>query len=230
MRQYSDYRDVDFAEKLDKLGYTPLDVMITGVTGAGKSTTLNAVFQRTVAAVGDGVDPETMTLDPYRLSRWLRLWDTPGLGDGIEQDIRHSKGMIDLLYKTFQCDGREYGFIDLVIVIIEGSNRDMGTTYRLINDVIAPNIESSRIVVAINQADMAMKGRHWNYTLSRPDDVLKGFLEEQALSIQRRVKEATGKYIKKPVYYSAQQHYNIESFLDCIIDSIPTARRTINQR
>ena len=49
----------------------------------------------------------------------------------------------------------------MVLVIIEGSNRDMGTTYQLLNEVVIPNIQSDRILVAINQADFAMKGRHW---------------------------------------------------------------------
>lgn len=35
----------------------------------------------------------------------------------------------------------------------------MGTTYRLLNEVIVPNFQKERILVAINQADMAMKGR-----------------------------------------------------------------------
>lgn len=224
---YSEYRENYLFEKMDYLGYSPLDVMITGVTGAGKSTTLNAVFQKTVAEVGDGTDPETMELDYYSLSEWVRLWDTPGLGDGIQQDKEHSKKMISLLNKTFEIDGKSYGFIDLALVIIEGSNRDMGTTYHLINDVIVPNIQKDRILVAINQADMAMKGRHWDKDENMPDDVLESFLEEQAESIQRRVKEATGVTIKKPVYYSAEKKYNIGKFLDFIIDSIPDSRRQI---
>lgn len=224
--KYDDYRAVDIAEKLEKLGYTPLDVMVTGVTGAGKSTTLNTIFSRTVATVGDGVDPETMNIDSYSLNKWLRIWDTPGLGDGIEQDKIHQREMKRLLNKTFQRDNKQYGFIDLVIVIIEGSNRDMGTTYKLISNVIN-NIPSNRIIVAVNQADMAMKGRHWNENESQPDDTLKAFLEEQAESIQRRIKEATGKNIRMPVYYSAKKQYNIEAFIDSIIDSIPKMKRTI---
>ncbi|MDQ7084397.1 MAG: hypothetical protein Q9M36_05480 [Sulfurovum sp.] len=44
------------------------DVMVTGVTGAGKSTTLNALFQKEISKVGRGVEPETMTLDSYKLN------------------------------------------------------------------------------------------------------------------------------------------------------------------
>lgn len=222
---YNTYRKDDVIRKLTDMNISPLDALITGVTGAGKSTTLNTVFEKTVAAVGDGTYPKTEMLESYTLDNCIRLWDTPGLGDGVKEDKNHSRKIISLLHKTYQRNNIKYGFIDLVIVIIEGSNRDMGTTYTLLNDVIVPNIQKDRIIVAINQADMAMKGCHWDYQKNMPDSVLKDFLEQQAFSIQRRVKEATGIIIKKPVYYSAQYKYNIDVFLDAIIDNIPTVKR-----
>lgn len=205
----------------------PLDVMVTGVTGAGKSTTLNAFFQKTIAKVGDGVDPETMELDAYALNDFFRVWDTPGLGDGVKIDQVHKKKMVDLLYKTYSVDGIQYGFIDMVMVIIEGSNRDMGTTYTLLNEVIVPNIQKDRIFVVINQADVAMKGRHWDYSVNEPDFQLIEFLEEQAISIQKRVKEATGINIMKPVYYSAEYGWNVQKVFDFIIDHMPLQRRPL---
>ena len=167
--KFSSYRTDDIDTNLKKMQIRPLDVMVTGVTGAGKSTTLNAFFQKTVAKVGDGVDPETMELDAYELNDFFRVWDTPGLGDGVEIDQIHKKKMIDLLYKTYTSDGKTYGFIDMVIIIVEGANRDMGTTYTLLNEVIVPNIQKDRILVVINQADVAMKGRHWNTNIQSPD-------------------------------------------------------------
>ena len=67
----------------------------------------------------------------------------------------------------------------LAVVVIEGSNRDMGTTYALLNEVLVPSIQSDRILVLINQADMAMKGRHWDHVNRRPDPVLLDFLDQQ---------------------------------------------------
>ena len=224
---YADYRLKTIDEKLEKARFYPLDVMVTGVTGAGKSTTLNSLFEKEVAKVGDGVDPETMELDSYRLNELMRFWDTPGLGDGVEADKVHSKKLVDMLYDTYVLDNNEYGFIDIVLVIIEGSNRDMGTTYKLLNEIIVPNFQSDRILVAINQADVAMKGRHWDFFNNRPDEVLLDYLEKQAYSIQRRVKEATGITIKKPVYYSAEKGYNMSKLFDLIIDNMPKCRREL---
>lgn len=223
--KFDTYRTNDILANLTRIKIRPLDVMVTGVTGAGKSTTLNAFFQRTVARVGDGVDPETMELDAYALNDYFRLWDTPGLGDGVHIDQIHQKKMIDLLYKTYSTDNSTYGFIDMVLVIIEGANRDMGTTYTLLNEVIVPNIQRDRILVVINQADVAMKGRHWNHITNTPDTSLIAFLDEQACSIQKRVREATGISILKPVYYSAEYGWNVQAVIDFIIDHMPKERR-----
>ena len=227
MKTLNNYRVRDIEKKLEKARFRPLDVMVTGVTGAGKSTTLNTIFRKNVATVGNGVEPETMYLDYYSLNDVFRLWDTPGLGDGVANDETHKRKLVDLLYKTYSLDGNIYGWIDSVIVVLEGLNRDMGSTYTLLNEVIVPNIQAERILVVINQADMAMKGRHWNKETNRPDEVLLDFLEKQTISIQNRVKEATGVTIKKPVYYSAEYGYNVEKLLDFIIDNMIVERRSL---
>lgn len=225
--KFNTYRKNDIDANLRQACFRPLDVMVTGVTGAGKSTTLNSFFENSVAKVGDGVDPETMELESYKLNDVFRLWDTPGLGDGVEIDKIHKKKIVDFLYKSYSHDGKTYGFIDMVLVVIEGSNRDMGTTYTLLNEVIVPNIQRDRIFVVINQADMAMKGRHWNYNTNTPDVKLVDFLEKQAYSIQKRVKESTGVSILKPVYYSAEYGYNLNAVFDLIIDYMPLQRRLL---
>lgn len=223
--KFNTYRTTDINNNLNHIGIRPLDVMVTGVTGAGKSTTLNAFFQKTVAKVGDGVDPETMELDAYALNDFFRVWDTPELGDGVEKDKIHKKKLIDLLYKTYSVDNQIYGFIDMVLVIIEGATRDMGSTYTLLNEIIVPNIQKNRILVAINQADIAMKGFYWNNITKLPDSQLINFLNDKAISIKERVKEATGVDILTPVYYSAEYNWNVKAVFDFIIDHMPSEKR-----
>ena len=218
---YQSYRYNELEKKSKKIGII-FDVMVTGVTGAGKSTTLNTIFQKEVAKVGIGVAPETMMLNSYMLNNSFRLWDTPGLGDGKQKDGEHSEKIIDLLYKKY---GENNGFIDLVLVIVDGSNRDMGTTYEILNKIITPNFQKDRILVAVNQADAAMKGRHWNYVENKPDQILLEFLESKVESIKDRLKESTGMTIKRPIYYSSEYRYNIEKLLDLLIDNMPKEKR-----
>ena len=222
---YGRYRHTELEQKLVTMGAYPLDVLVTGVTGAGKSTTLNSFFQREVAKVGTGVDPETMEVASYRLAQNLRIWDTPGLGDSPEADRRHIEEITDQLQRQYTLGGAAYELIDLVLVILDGSSRDMHTNDILLNEVLLPGIHQSRILVAVNQADFAMKGRHWDADSCTPDRELLSFLNDKAHSIQRRVQESTGTVIPLPICYSAKYGYHVDRLFDLIIDNIPKQRR-----
>ena len=219
------YRIDDIERNLKIAKFRPLDVLIVGGTGAGKSSTINALFENTIAKIGEGCEPETMEISSMKLNDRIRFWDSPGLGDGVTKDKSHSEKLRNLLYRTYQLDHKEYGLIDMVLVILDGSGRDLGTTYRLLNDVIVPNFQIDRILVAINQADIAMKGRHWEEEKNCPDDMLQEFLEKKAESVGKRIKEATGVSITEPVFYSAEKGYHMEKLLDVIIDNMPIERR-----
>ena len=211
-----------------------INLMVTGATGVGKSSTINALFGEEVAKVGTSVDPETMEIDKYELDN-LIIWDTPGLGDGKEADNRHSKRIIDKLYEK---DENGDLLIDLVLVILDGSSRDLGTSYELINSVIIPNLgenKKNRMLVAINQADVAMKGKYWNAEENKPEEKLQEFLEDKVKSVKRRIKEATGVEIE-PIYYSAgekeegymqQKPYNLAKLLYYILQCTPEEKRLV---
>ena len=221
------YRVDDIRNNLNIAGFTPLDVLVVGATGAGKSSTINALFERKVAKIGTGCDPETMEISSMKLNNLIRLWDSPGLGDNIARDQRYSEKLIELLYRDYYFMNHRYGLIDTVLVILDASVRDLGTAYSLLNNVIAPNFQIDRVLVAINQADLAMKGRHWDEYRNCPDNVLNDFLDEKADSVQRRLKEATGMKVLKPVCYSAERGYNVARLLDMIIDHMPRERRKL---
>ena len=221
------YRINDIKKNLEIAGYRPLDVLVVGGTGAGKSSTINALFEKDVAKIGRSCNPETMNVDSMELNDYMRFWDSPGLGDNVVSDKAHSKKIIDMLYKDYYIDSKRYGLIDTVLVILDGSGRDMGTTYHLLNDVIAPNFQIKRVLVAINQADVAMKGRHWDEKNNCPDSTLLEFLEEKAESVRSRLAEATGVKVMKPVFFSAEQGYNVNRLLDMLIDNIPKERRKL---
>ena len=211
---------------------TKVNVLITGATGCGKSSTINALFKTEKAKVGTSPNPETMEITKYELGP-LTLWDSPGLGDGVEADKRHAAGIRKLL-----TDKDENGnlLIDVILVILDGSSRDLGTSYELIRAVIAPCLNESdkkRLIIGINQADMAMKGKHWDSDKNKPDDVLMSFLKEKEQSVHDRILEATNLSIQ-PVSYSAgfkeegmpqENPYNLSKLLYYIMDSIPSEKR-----
>lgn len=218
--------------RMQQLKTTKVNILITGATGSGKSSTINALFNTEVAKVGQGVDPETIDIAKYELNNVV-LWDSPGLGDGKEADNRHAKNIIGKLREK---DKNGDALIDLVLVILDGSSRDLGTSFELINQVIIPNLgeNTDRLLVAINQCDVAMKGRNWNNEKNCPEQPLIDFLEEKVESTRRRIKEATGVDIT-PIYYSAgfkdgneQQHpYNLSKLLLFIVQHTKSEKRAV---
>ena len=249
----------ELLKRLRNFCNTETNIMLVGATGCGKSSTINALFavgeqgeevyeddeeeldesilatqkkRIEVAKVGTKADPETKDIEKFTIGK-LVLWDTPGLGDGTEIDEHHKEVITELLREE---DDEGNALIDLVLVILDGSTRDLGTSYKILNDVIIPELkdDTKRILVALNQADIAMKtGRHWDYEKNEPDDILIKFLDEKVESIKTRIKEGSGIDIS-PVYYCAGYEeeggdvvrpYNLSKLLYYIMQSLPSQKQ-----
>lgn len=250
----SDEEKKNLLKRLRSFCNAETNIMLVGATGCGKSSTINALFgvgeekeidgegeeavempqkkRIEVAKVGTKADPETKDIEKYRIGN-LILWDTPGLGDGTEIDEHHKEVITELLREEDE-DGN--ALIDLVLVILDGSTKDLGTSYHILNDVIIPELgeEKNRILIALNQADIAMKtGRHWNYEKNEPDEILINFLEEKVQSIKTRIKEDSDLDVE-PIYYCAGYEeesgdvvhpYNLSKLLYYIMKSLPSQKR-----
>ena len=244
-------------KKLRKFNNSQTNIMLVGATGCGKSSTINALFgigqegiaednenaeendeenarnrYVEVAKVGSKADPETKDIEKYTIGN-LILWDTPGLGDGTSID-EHYKEIIQELLDEEDEDGN--ALIDLVLLVLDGSTKDLGTSYKVLNEVIIPKLgdETDRILVVLNQADIAMKtGRHWDYEKNEPDETLIQYLNEKVDSIKARIKEDSGIDIE-PIYYCAGYKeesgdvvypYNLSKLLLYILNSVPSHKR-----
>ncbi|PAT30972.1 hypothetical protein CLI92_00145 [Vandammella animalimorsus] len=219
---------------LEKIRNTKINLLIVGGTGVGKSSTINAIFSMDCAKVGRGTTPETNEIACYELNNMV-LWDTPGLGDSTQKDNIYKE---QIKNKLLEKDKNGNFLIDLVLLLIDGGSRDYSSAYTLINEIIAPNLGSKeegcekRLLVAINQADMAMKGRNWDYSKSEPNEELKKFLDEKVATTKSRIKEDTNLDIEA-IYYSAgykeegidPKPYNLAKLLNFITEKLPSKKR-----
>ncbi len=115
--------------------------------------------------------------------------------------------------------------IDAVVVVVDASSRDLGTTFEMINNLIRPYLgDDKRITIALNKCDAAMSGRHWDGNM--PDAKLITFIDDKCRSVKERLKDSTG-INADPIFYSAEYNYNISRLLLAIINSIPDEKRYI---
>ncbi len=234
--------DISDSEKVKKLSQLlrlrnrSVNILVTGATGVGKSSTINALFNMELAKVGVGVDPETSVIECYELEN-LTIWDTPGVGDNVKTDKAIKRAIVEKLNETDEDDKQ---VIDLVLVVLDASSKDLGTTFDLINNVLIPSMEddaSKRILIALNQSDIAMKGAHWDKEKNEPDEVLQNFLEKKVASVGRRIYEATG-LKADPIYFCSgymeegdtadmRKPYNLTKLLYYIVKAVPKDKRLV---
>lgn len=199
--------------------------------GAGKSSTINALFEQEVSTVGNTFLPETMEIQEYDMKEII-LWDTPGLGDGPKADEIHTEKIIKKL-KEVDINGQQ--LIDNVVVVIDGRTRDLGSVYKLINEVVVPNLPNAenRMVIAVNKIDEILSGVHWKEDTNEPDLELIAYLEEMMNKISQRLLEDTGIEFN-PIYYKAgktledgrqEKPYNMSKVLFNIVKKTPSNKQ-----
>ncbi|MBQ0164583.1 MAG: 50S ribosome-binding GTPase [Bacteroidales bacterium] len=232
----ADEDKIQLLKNIRHLSEERMNILVTGGTGCGKSSTINALFNADRAKVGTGASPETQRVARYELDN-LVIWDTPGFGDGKVEDENHKRNIIRKLHEPDPKNPNRL-LIDLVLVIIDGSTRDLGTAFDLINNVIIPNLgekKEERILIAINQADAAMKGYGWDRQNHKPTPELTKFLEEKVEDVKNRIFKSTGVKVD-PIYYSAgftdpggkqETSYNISKLLYYIIEKSPAEKRLV---
>ena len=197
--------DLSMGEKKERLSRLvrirekKVNIMLVGATGSGRSSTAKALFNMDAARVG--ADLKTDSVTSYVLGN-LTVWvcDIPAPGCGAKSGEKYNTMLVKKLSET---DENGNPLIDMVLVVLDASSKDLGTSFDLINKVLIPCLgegRHGRILIGLNHADMAMKGKYWDAEKNEPDEVLLEYLKKKAESAEKRIRETTGLTIK-PVYY-----------------------------
>ena len=83
-----------------------LNFLLLGRTGKGKSSTVNSFFGQEVAPVGD-YEPTTITVEQYDHEINgipVRIWDTPGLCDDLEEEDNDRRYLQEVCEKIKEID------------------------------------------------------------------------------------------------------------------------------
>lgn len=211
----------------------PIQVCLTGSTGVGKSSVINALLGKSAATVGVGPAPETFSITPYAMKGFV-FWDTPGLGDTVKKDTLYEELIREKLNEK---NTNEELCIDFVLILVDGESRDLGTTSKLIRQVILPNLRTQkkkRLLLVINKVDRMLSGHHWDTVKKRPDAVLSARMAQKEESLRQRIREETNLDLETiclsagytdPETMQQEQAYNILRMLVKILAMVPGQKR-----
>lgn len=172
-------------------------VLLIGATGSGKSSLVNALLderscsEKSRAEVSV-VDPMTNVIEKYEAAS-LDLWDTPGMGDGVVNDAKHSGDIKNWL------DSRNSQDV-VLMAVFDANTRDYGSTFRVLNNIGKRDFK--KIVLCVNRIDAMFPmgifaseyqefDRECSYDCSAKSKFGVKILEKSD-SIKKRVEESVG--------------------------------------
>jgi predicted GTPase len=199
---------------------SPPTICVIGLSGVGKSSTINAMFgaNRAVSATIRGTtrfDADTYEIASTRvagleLNCTLRVYDAVGLGEDIELDANYLRR-----YKTHlpKCD--------IALWIVAARNRALALDQSYLQQLakVLPNL-----VIGLNQVDL-VEPLNWNAAANLPSKEQQKAIAE--ITADRKAKLA--RYARQGqvavIPYSALHYYNLQTlYLECV-RAAPRPRR-----
>ncbi|MGS0639233.1 YfjP family GTPase [Citrobacter sp. VF227] len=187
------------------LHYEPV-IGIMGVTGAGKSSLCNALFQQPVCLTGDLT---ACTRMPQRLTlrvgtHRMTLVDLPGVGETPERDEEYQR-----LYRSLLTE------LDLIIWVLRTDDRARGADIATHRRLLAEGAEPSRFLFVLSRADLVPP---------QPAGLEGGLSQAQQMSLAVLSAQAAGLFPSSfPVMaVSAHTGHNLPAFVALMLHALPS--------
>lgn len=202
---------------------TPPKIALLGLTGVGKSSTINALFNAG-RPVSHSV-PCTQSAEAVIVSTnkgKLEIYDMPGLGEGIKKDEEHLK-----TYKQIIPN------IDVVLWII--NTRTEYTYFQIcLKKILPTDIQEQKqflkkMVFAINKVDLFNSSENlndnsyenqWNTTVNLPGVVQQKHIQEFADNTLEIIHDVAPDWSGTICAYSAAKRYHLEELMLEILSHI----------
>lgn len=188
----SQFKSFNFNEKVDATynSIPPLNIVVAGKTGVGKSTLINAIFGKEMAAVGVG-EPVTQHLECYTLPKSpITIFDSKGIETGTgEESMKGLNEICELVEeRNFSPNTNDYIHICWYCVSAE-SKRFEPNEAEMVRRLAAKNIP---VVVVLTQSSNGEETNQLIATISRS---LNGVISnENIIAVMAQAKSCDSEY------------------------------------
>ncbi len=200
----------------------PPKIAIIGQAGAGKSSTINALFGTSLPVGHVGactteeaeLRVEAQTVDGA--NGVITVFDMPGLGDDPDLDCAEYKQLYNQVLS--ECD--------VAVWVINAASRAMGYDKQMIRDVVAPSQDqlTSRLVIGLNQVDLMQPGS-WFHRANLPSKSQKETIAKRLEYIIELFRDIVpGIDVSRIIPYSAMRGYHLEQLFEAMLNACDSDR------
>lgn len=204
-----------------ELNTRPPSIGLVGVSGVGKSSTVNSMFKTKLAvshtvACTKEFEETQLSLHMHRgemvgEEAHLIVVDAPGLGEDIELDPKYIE-----MYKT------HLKSCDVILWILSARNRAMALDQSYLRHFA--NFHD-RMVFGVNQVDL-VHPMNWNMNIDLPSPEMETRINKIASDRSQKLESIVGDSVEV-IPYSATRGFNLEKLFNRLILAIPETRRWI---
>lgn len=200
----------------------PPTICLIGLSGVGKSSTMNAMFgtNRTVSGSTRGThrfNARTFEIVSHRLEGasvtcQLKVYDAPGLGEDVALDDNYIERYRQHLPKC-----------DVALWIVAARNRALALDQQYLSRLadVLPNL-----VIGINQVDL-VDPLTWDERINMPSRAQEPVIAAIVADRQEKLGRLAASRVEAApaVAYSALRYYNLQALFAACVKAAPPAQR-----
>lgn len=199
----------------------PPRIALIGLTGVGKSSTINALFNAgqpidNVCACTQEANEINGDVSKYTGSKGsIIIYDMPGLGESISRDKQH--------YETYS---KVIPKVDAIVWILHASDRSMEPMQRALMSLSNEHKGfDKKLMFAINKADATHPGEtFWKSEINVPSKEQTENINKFEEYVKSHIHEVLPKWNGDIITYSAKKRYRLDQLILAMIKVMPKDR------